>query len=153
FTADLSAETLSRTLLGQRRPGDAVNLERALRLGDRLDGHLVQGHVDTVTRVVAITPEGSFSRWRIHLPATHRTEVARKGSVALNGVSLTVAELGDDWFDVALIPATLAATSLGAMSVGDELHLETDVLAKYVARMVSGDHAARPFESMFGTGG
>lgn len=152
FAADLSSETLTRTLLGGARSGDPVNLERALALGARLGGHLVQGHVDGVTRVLAIRPEGGFSRWRLALPAEVAREVARKGSVTLDGVSLTVAELGEDWFEVALIPATLTATTLGARRPGDRLHLETDVLAKYVARRL-GDARPSPLEEMFGSRG
>jgi riboflavin synthase len=134
FAADLSPETLDRTLLGGLSRGDPVNLERALRLGDRVGGHLVQGHVDAVVRVLFIRPEGAFSRWRFSLPAALAPEVAVKGSVAVHGVSLTVADCGDDWFEVALIPETLKATTLHRMRAGARVHLETDVLAKYVAR-------------------
>jgi len=134
FSAELSSETLQRTLFHAARPGQMVNLERALHLGDRLGGHIVQGHVDGVVRVLTIRPEGDFQRWRLSLPAEHAEEIAAKGSVALNGVSLTVANLGHDWFEVALIPTTLETTSLGSLRTGAELHLETDVLAKYVAR-------------------
>jgi riboflavin synthase len=137
FAADLSPETLSRTLLEQLRPGDLVNLERAVRLGDRLGGHLVLGHVDARIRVVTITPDSGFQRWRLSLPREHATEVADKGSVTLHGVSLTVSAIGPDWFDVALIPETLDATVLGGTKVGEQLHLETDVLAKYVARRLA----------------
>ncbi len=151
FRADLSPETLARTLLGDLRAGAPVNLERALRLGDRLDGHLVQGHVDTVVRIVYIRPDGNFQRWRVSLPAEHAREVAVKGSVCVHGVSLTVASLGADWFDVALVPATLAATNLGHMQAGAPLHLETDVLAKYVARM-TGTGGRSPLEEIFGGG-
>ncbi len=104
FAADLSPETLERTTLGRLRPGGKVNLERSLKLGGRLGGHLVLGHVDAVVRLLAVRREGSFVRWRISLPRDQAPEVAPKGSVALHGVSLTVAALGDDWFEVALIP-------------------------------------------------
>jgi riboflavin synthase len=128
-----------------------VNLERALRLGDRFGGHIVQGHVDGVVRVLAIRPEGGFQTWRMSLPADNAGEVAAKGSVALNGVSLTVSGLGRDWFEVALIPTTLEATSLGRLRTGAELHLETDVLAKYVARRL-GASAPSAIDELFGGG-
>lgn len=149
FVAELSPETLDRTLLAELRPAEPVNLERALCLGDRLGGHLVQGHVDGIVRLVAVTPEGRFSRWRLDLPAALAGEVATKGSICLHGVSLTVADLGRDWFEVALIPATLAATCLAGARVGTRLHLETDVLAKYVRRALAGSSRA-PLEELFG---
>ncbi len=152
FAADLSPETLDRTLLGALGAGSPVNLERALKLGDRLGGHIVQGHVDTVIRLMNIRPEGGFQRWRMELPRAHAGEVANKGSITLNGVSLTVAALDTDWFEVALIPATLDATVLGGMSSGSRLHLETDVLAKYVARQ-TGSKTASSIEEIFGGGG
>lgn len=148
FSADLSPETLSRTSLGGLGPGAAVNLERALRLGDRLGGHLVQGHVDGQVRVIAIQPVGGFQRWRLTLPPEHRREVAAKGSVALDGVSLTVSALGGDWFEVSLIPETLRMTTLGRLTIGASLHLETDVLAKYVSRRLdTADNADTPARS------
>ncbi len=134
FAADLSPETLRRTTLGEVRPGEPVNLERALRLGGRLGGHLVQGHVDGVVRLLETRPESGFARWRLSLPEELAPQVAEKGSVAVHGVSLTVTRVGGGWFEVALIPATLAHTTLGRARVGSRLHLETDVLAKYVAR-------------------
>jgi len=139
FAADLSPETLAHTRFSKIRPGATVNLERALRVGDRLGGHLVQGHVDAVVRLLAVVPEARFSRWRVELPQELAGQLARKGSVALDGVSLTVAEVGKSWFEVALIPETLRATTLGARKVGASLHLETDLLAKYVARATGGD--------------
>ncbi|MCJ7754859.1 MAG: riboflavin synthase [Thermoanaerobaculales bacterium] len=151
FSADLSSETLQRTLFHTARPGQPVNLERALRLGDRLGGHIVQGHVDGVVRVLTIRPEGEFQRWRVSLPIELTDQVAAKGSVALNGVSLTVAGLGRDWFEVALIPTTLEATSLGRLRTGAELHLETDVLAKYVAHRI-GQSTPSAIDEMFGGG-
>jgi riboflavin synthase len=152
FAADLSSETLARTLLGGLRPGDRVNLERALRLGDRLGGHLVQGHVDGLTRILAIQPEGGFSRWRLSLPTELAAHLASKGSVAVHGISLTVAALSDGWFEVALIPETLRATNLEGQRVGAQLHLETDVLAKYVARSLS-DTGRSAIDEFFGGGG
>lgn len=156
FTADLSSETLNRTLLGGLRPGTKVNLERALRLGDRFGGHIVQGHVDAHTQLVSIRPEGSFQRWRLAIPPAHSREIAAKGSVTLDGVSLTVSTLGADWFEVTLIPETLAATTLGTLSSGALIHLETDVLAKYVARRLSGSSggttAGSAIDEIFGGG-
>ncbi len=139
FEADLSPETLARTTLGALRAGSRVNLERALRLGDRVGGHLVLGHVDATAPVVALTPDRQFSTLRVALPKALGAEVADKGSVAVDGVSLTVARLGDGWFEVALIPSTLAATTLGALHAGDLVNLETDVIAKYVRRALAGE--------------
>jgi riboflavin synthase len=145
FVADVMAESLRRTALGRRRPGDQVNLERPLALGERLGGHLVQGHVDGLGRVLSRTalgqgPGGEQSEHiRIGLddPDLARYLVV-KGSVAVNGVSLTVADAGPGWFTVALIPHTLRATNLGRLREGDEVQLEVDVLAKYVERLLEG---------------
>jgi diaminohydroxyphosphoribosylaminopyrimidine deaminase/5-amino-6-(5-phosphoribosylamino)uracil reductase len=151
FAADLSPETVQRTLLGKLATGDAVNLERALKLGDRIGGHIVQGHVDTTVSLLAVRPEGGFQTWRLSLPAEQANEVALKGSVALDGVSLTIAGLGVDWFEVALIPVTLEATTFGRLRSGASLHLETDVLAKYVAQRLDG-RGPSALEEMFGGG-
>jgi len=151
FAADLSPETLQRTLLGDLGSGLAVNLERALKLGDRLGGHIVQGHVDATVQLLSVRPAGGFQTWRLSLHTAQKQEVALKGSVTLDGVSLTVADLGADWFEVALIPATLEATTLGALRAGTKLHLETDVLAKYVAQRLGG-RGPTALEEMFGGG-
>ncbi|HET8541583.1 MAG TPA: riboflavin synthase [Anaeromyxobacter sp.] len=132
---DAVPETLARTTIGGWRPGTAVNLERALALHDRLGGHLVQGHVDAVGKVLARTPEGQGARLRVALPAPIAPLVAEKGSIAVDGVSLTVAAAGRDWFEVALIPETLARTTLGAAAPGTEVNLEADVVARHVARL------------------
>lgn len=138
FAADASPETLRRTTLSRLRVGSPVNLERALQLSDRLGGHLVLGHVDGVSRVSSVRPAGAFTVMRFALPAALAAEVAEKGSIAIDGVSLTVAGLGADWFEVALVPATLERTTLGGRSPGDEVNLETDVIAKYVRRAMGG---------------
>jgi riboflavin synthase len=132
---DAVPETLARTTLGGWRPGTAVNLERALSLSDRLGGHLVQGHVDAVGEVLARAPEGQGARLRFSLPAPIAPLVAEKGSIAVDGVSLTVAAVSRDAFEVALIPETLARTTLGAAEVGTRVNLEADVVARHVARL------------------
>ena len=138
FTADVMGETLRRTSLGGLRPGDPVNLERAARLDTRLGGHLVQGHVDGVAAVVAREPAAQWETVRFALPADLARYVAEKGSITVDGVSLTVAEVGDDSFAVGLIPTTLALTTLGRKQVGDLVNLEVDVIAKYVERLLGG---------------
>jgi riboflavin synthase len=133
---DVMGETLARSTLGGRRPGDAVNLERATRLDSRLDGHVVQGHVDGTGVLVSRAHSGNWDTVRIGLPAQLSRYVAEKGAVAVDGVSLTVTGVGGDWFEVGLIPETLRATTLGLRQPGDLVNLEVDVLAKYVARLV-----------------
>ncbi len=132
---DAVPETLARTTLGSFRPGTRVNLERALRLSDRLGGHLVQGHVDAVGQVLEKVPEGQGARLVVSLPAGIAPLVAEKGSIAIDGVSLTVARAGRDRFEVALIPETLARTVLGAAAPGTKVNLEADVVARHVARL------------------
>jgi riboflavin synthase len=124
---DAVPETLARTIIGGWRPGTRVNLERALRLSDRLGGHLVAGHVDAVGEVLARRPEGQGARLTISLPAALAPLVAEKGSVAIDGVSLTVASAGRDRFEVALIPETLARTTLGEAAPGRPVNLEADL--------------------------
>jgi len=136
FTVDVMAETLDRSSLGALVPGREVNLERAMRADGRLDGHIVQGHVDGVVEVL---DRGEHERWtelRLSLPAHLAPYVAEKGSVALDGVSLTVASVTDEAFTVCLIPTTLQLTTFGARAIGDRVNVEVDVLAKYVERMV-----------------
>ena len=132
---DAVPETLARTTLGSWRSGTAVNLERALRLSDRLGGHMVQGHVDAVGKVLARAVEGQGARFTVSLPAAIAPLVAEKGSIAIDGVSLTVARAGRDWFEVALIPETLARTVLGEAEPGTAVNLEADVVARHVARL------------------
>jgi riboflavin synthase len=137
FTADLVAETLRRTTLGRLAPGDTVNLERPLTAGARLGGHIVQGHVDGVGEVLAVTPAGDGAEITVGLDPGLARYVVEKGSIAIDGVSLTVAGTGPDRFTVALIPTTLAVTTLGARRPGDQVQLEVDVVAKYVERLLT----------------
>ncbi len=133
---DLLEESLERTNFGRLKPGTAVNLERALRVEGRLGGHFVQGHVDCTAEVLAIEEKGPDLRLDIALPADFARYVAYKGSVAINGVSLTVAEVGPTSFSVWIIPHTLDNTNLGDLEVGDLVNLEFDILAKYVERLL-----------------
>jgi len=138
FEAVVSPETLSRTTLGDRSAGDRVNLERALRMGDRLGGHLVQGHVDAVGRVESMSPEGSGARMSIAFPEDLAAFIVLKGSVTVDGVSLTVAMRRDGAFEVALIPETLEVTGLGSRRAGDRVNLEVDLIGRYVVEAVRG---------------
>ena len=137
FGADLVGETLARTALGRLAPGDPVNLERPLAAGDRLGGHLVQGHVDGLGEVIELSPSGDGTLLRVRLEEALARYVVAKGSIAVDGVSLTVAGLGPDWFAVVLVPHTLAVTTLGRRRTGDPVQLEVDVLAKYVERLAA----------------
>lgn len=136
FTADVMRETLDRTSLGALRPGDPVNLERPMRLGGRLDGHLVQGHVDGTGEIRDRTPSEHWEVVRVSLPAALARYVVEKGSVAVDGVSLTVAGVDATSFTVSLIPTTLELTTLGRKGPGAPVNLEVDVVAKYVERLV-----------------
>ncbi|MFI5371022.1 MAG: riboflavin synthase [Candidatus Eisenbacteria bacterium] len=136
FAVEAVPETLSRTTLADWRPGDSVNLEGALRLGERLGGHLVQGHVDGVGEVLEVKPEGDGRRVTLALPSTLARYVAEKGSLAVDGISLTVARALADRCEVALIPHTLAVTVAGSWRAGTRVHLEVDLLARYLARLL-----------------
>jgi riboflavin synthase len=143
FTADVMGETLSRSGLGALAPGAPVNLERSVRLADRLGGHLVQGHVDATSAIISRTPAGNWDQVRIGLPGPISRYVVEKGSITVDGVSLTVSALsppgiGDDeqWFEVCLIPETLKRTTLGTRAPGDTVNLEVDVIAKHVERLM-----------------
>jgi riboflavin synthase len=136
FTADVMRETLSRSSLGALTAGDAVNLERAARLDARIGGHLVQGHVDGTAEVLSISPSDNWTLLRFSLPNELARYVVEKGSITVDGVSLTVVEAGDDYFSVSLIPETLSATTLGSRAVGDLVNLEVDAIAKYVERLM-----------------
>jgi riboflavin synthase len=138
FTADVMAETLDRSSLGRLTPGDRVNLERAATLSTRLGGHLVQGHVDGVGTVLERRPDTHWEIVRIGLPPELGRYVVEKGSIAVDGVSLTVTAVAPEYFEVSLIPTTLALTTLGARAVGAEVNLEVDVVAKYVEKLVAG---------------
>lgn len=133
---DVMGETIKRSALGALKEGDRVNLERAVRADSRLDGHVVQGHVDGTGVVLARTPGDQWEAVRFGLPRELVRFVAEKGSIAVDGVSLTVTAVGPDWFEVGLIPETLRATTLGGKAPGDPVNLEVDVLAKYVARLL-----------------
>jgi len=136
FEAEAVAETLSRTTLGALRVGDAVHLERSLAVGDRLGGHLVQGHVDAVAKVIALRRRGHDVRLEVALPKTLRGLVAQKGSIALLGVSLTVSAVKSRSFEVALIPETLARTKLGTLRAGDGVNVEADLIARYLEALM-----------------
>jgi riboflavin synthase len=135
FAIQASAETLSRTTLGEWKEGTRVNLERALKIGDELGGHIVSGHVDGVGEIVSITPEGDSKRFRIRVPRDIARFIAPKGSVAADGTSLTVNEVEGDVFGVNIIPHTQAVTTWGGMRAGQRLNIEIDMLARYVARL------------------
>ena len=144
FTADLMGETLERTALAALGPGSPVNLERALRADSRLGGHLVQGHVDGVAEVLEVAPDDGWTVMRFSLPPDLAPYLVLKGSITVNGTSLTVMAVDDDSFSVGLIPHTLAVTTLGTLQAGDRVNLEADVIAKYVERMLAAG-AATPY--------
>ncbi|MFJ6077945.1 riboflavin synthase [Pseudarthrobacter sp. NPDC092419] len=142
FSVDVMGETLVRSTIGELAPGDAVNLERCVPAGGRLDGHVVQGHVDGVGTLQEREHQGNWERLRFGVPARLARYIAEKGSIAIDGVSLTVtavsdAAVQDPWFEVGLIPTTLAETGLGAKATGARVNLEVDVLAKYTERLLA----------------
>lgn len=141
FTADVMKQTLDVTTIGAKTPGTRVNLERAMAANGRLGGHIVQGHVDGTAPVLAVRPGDRWTVIRFGLDPHLAPLVVAKGSIAVDGTSLTVSDAGDDWFEVSLIPETLQATTLGGLAVGDRVNLETDVLARHVARLMA---AAQP---------
>ena len=136
FSVDLSPETMRRTSLGQLSVGGPVNLERALLAGDRMGGHIVQGHVDGTGRVMSIRPDGDSIIFRIRVPKRLNRYIVEKGFVAVDGISLTVVKRGASSFTLAVIPFTLENTNLSAVSVGDRVNLEADILAKYVESLL-----------------
>lgn len=136
FAFEASAESLNKTTMDQWTVGRPVNLERSVKLGDTLDGHLVSGHVDGTGRLRSVTPDGGSLRLVVEMPRELAKYVAIKGSVAVDGVSLTVNEVGDRDFSVNIIPHTASATNLGSLKPGDPVNLEVDLLARYIARML-----------------
>ncbi|GAA4265582.1 riboflavin synthase [Frondihabitans peucedani] len=147
FTADVMKQTLTMSTIGSLVAGSPVNLERAARVGDRLGGHIVQGHVDGTATLLEVHPGDAWRRLRFSLPDDLAPLLVDKGSVTLEGVSLTVSDISeagaaDGWFEVSLIPETLAATTLGVLQVGDRVNVETDVIARHVRRMLRIDEAA-----------
>jgi riboflavin synthase len=149
FTADVMAQTLAMSTFGNAAEGTPVNLERAAQVGDRLGGHIVQGHIDGTSTVLAITPGDAWRVVRFSLSPALAPLVTDKGSIAIDGVSLTVSAISaatepDQWFEVSLIPETLAATTLGQRAVGDTVNIETDILARHVERMLALAKAATP---------
>jgi len=140
FTADVMRETLTRSSLGALTPGTPVNLERSVRLADRLGGHLVQGHIDGTGTIISRTPADHWELVRIALPPGPQLNryVVEKGSVAVDGISLTIVSTDGDWFEVSLIPETLKRTTLGVKQPGETVNLEVDVIAKYVEKLLEG---------------
>jgi len=141
FSVDVSPESLSRSSLGDAGPGAALNLERALRLGDRLGGHLVAGHVDAMGKIAEKRASGAFTSYTFTAPPEVMMLVVEKGSVAIDGISLTVNDVGRDRFGIMVIPETLSRTTLADKKAGDAVNLETDMLGKYVARLMGKGHS------------
>lgn len=136
FGVDVSGETLSKTVLGSWQEGTSINLEKSLKLGDELGGHMVSGHVDGVAEIISIKEDGDSHRLKIKVPWEFAKFIAPKGSVALDGISLTVNEVEDDVFGVNIIPHTWQVTTLGQRQVGDQINFEIDIMARYAARLM-----------------
>lgn len=143
FSADVSLETLDKTILGDLAVGAQVNLEPALRAADRLGGHLVSGHVDGCGVLLSREPEGRAERWLFEVPDELRRYIAAKGSVCINGVSLTVNVVDGSRFEVCIIPHTLEVTTLGDLQAGDRVNIEVDMIARYVERLITADEESR----------
>jgi riboflavin synthase len=139
FTADVMGQTLQMSNPAQWAAGAAVNIESAMAMGDQLGGHIVQGHVDGTARVVSVTPSGDWTVIRFALDSAHAPLIVDKGSLTVDGVSLTVSTVGDDWCEVSLIPETLVATTLGQLVPGQLVNIETDILARHIARLAHFD--------------
>ena len=153
FTADVMAETLRRSSLGVLTVGSPVNLERAVRVSDRLGGHVVQGHVDAAGELLAVTPQEHWTVVRVSLPHGLGRYVVEKGSITVDGVSLTVSAVAADWFEISLIPTTLSLTTLGSKTVGDPVNLEVDILAKHVEKLLQSGTPTGTAPSTTPTGG
>lgn len=153
FSVDVSAESLSRTTLGRLKVGSRVNLERAMQLGDRLGGHLVTGHVDCVGRLSALRRLGASTVLDLEIPPEHLRMVVEKGSVAVDGISLTVNQVSAVGLSLNIIPHTLTATTLSLVKVGDSVNIETDLIGKYVARLINHDESATDSTSGEPSGG
>jgi len=143
FTAEAMPETVERTMLGRLKAGDLVNLERTLRIGDRLGGHIVTGHIDGTGRIEALAREDNAVVVKVSAAPEILRYVVKKGSIAIDGISLTVVDLGDDWFTVSTIPHTRGVTTLGLKREGDLVNLETDIIGKYVERLLTAPLTAR----------
>ena len=153
FSADVLPETLARTALGKLKPGASVNLERALRLCDRLGGHIVTGHIDGTGKIESIVPTGRDRKIRVSCAAEISRYIVMKGSVALDGVSLTISTATDTWFEVCVIPTTWRETSLSERGVGDEINIETDILGRYVERFSNSNASTNlTMEKLVGAG-
>ncbi len=139
FAISASGESLSKTTMGAWKEGDAVNFERAMKIGDELGGHIVSGHVDGLAKIVSITPEGESHRFVFEAPDSLKNFIAPKGSVALDGISLTVNEVEGGRFGINIIPHTMQVTTLGSLKEGDSVNLEIDMLARYGARLLEKD--------------
>lgn len=139
FAADVMAESIAMSTLGEAAPGRRVNIERAAQVGDRLGGHIVQGHIDGTATVLSVEEGSAWRVVRFSLAPDVAPLVARKGSIAVDGTSLTVSAVGPDWFEVSLIPETLTATTLGLLTPGATANIETDILARHVARLAEFD--------------
>jgi len=143
FTADISPETMNVTMLSELKAGDYVNLERALKFSDRMNGHIVQGHVDTTGKVISVTKSGDFYELKISFDKSFRKYVVKKGSIAINGISLTIAGCSDDFVTIAIIPHTFDMTALKHLKTGDNVNIEFDILAKYVEKnLLSADNSS-----------
>ncbi len=140
---DVSKETLGKTVIGSWRVMSRVNIEPSLKLGDEMGGHIVSGHIDTVTNIISIEPQGESKKIRIAIPEGYAGYIAQKGSIAVDGISLTVNDVSDDYFEVNIIPHTWEHTTLSDRKAGDNINIEIDMLARYVARMLEISDRAR----------